>query len=217
MRYFSPETIDFLWGIRFNNERNWFEAHKEQYKRTLYEPMKALGTALFAPFAKSPELILKVSRIYRDARLHHPLPYKESLWLCIRKEADWWSEQPSLFFELTPERYSYGFLLWGPKPNTMERFRTEIAAKPDCFLSLAEQIERQDGITIGGMTYKRPKPCPDVRIERFFRLKNITAYRECPIDEVLFSDALEARVADLFSGLRPLWDFLLSCTEQQER
>ena len=28
---FSQEAVDFLWGIRFNNERGWFEAHKEEY------------------------------------------------------------------------------------------------------------------------------------------------------------------------------------------
>ena len=28
---FTDATVDFLWGIRFNNERPWFEAHKETY------------------------------------------------------------------------------------------------------------------------------------------------------------------------------------------
>lgn len=28
---FSQQTNDFLWGIRFNNERSWFEAHKQEY------------------------------------------------------------------------------------------------------------------------------------------------------------------------------------------
>ena len=26
---FAPETFDFLWGIRMNNNRDWFEAHKD--------------------------------------------------------------------------------------------------------------------------------------------------------------------------------------------
>ena len=26
---FSQEAVDFLWGIRFNNERGWFEAPTE--------------------------------------------------------------------------------------------------------------------------------------------------------------------------------------------
>ena len=28
---FSPETIDFLWGIRMNNNREWFQANKKTY------------------------------------------------------------------------------------------------------------------------------------------------------------------------------------------
>ena len=68
---FTPETFDFLWGIRMNNNRDWFTEHKSQYVSTLYEPMKALGAELFTPLQDTPGNILKVSRIYRDARLHH--------------------------------------------------------------------------------------------------------------------------------------------------
>ena len=43
---FTPETFDFLWGIRMNNNRDWFLCHKQQYQCALYEPMKRLGQAL---------------------------------------------------------------------------------------------------------------------------------------------------------------------------
>ena len=86
---FTPETIDFLWGIRMNNNREWFLEHKKQYVDTLYQPMKELGQELFQPFLERSGDILKVSRIYRDARLHHPEPYKESLWICIRRDLEW--------------------------------------------------------------------------------------------------------------------------------
>ena len=33
---FSPETVDFLWGIRLNNNREWFMEHKKDYTNTLY-------------------------------------------------------------------------------------------------------------------------------------------------------------------------------------
>lgn len=55
-RGFSPETMDFLWGIRMNNERSWFLAHKNDYMQYLYEPMKALGEAIFRPFQEVPGL-----------------------------------------------------------------------------------------------------------------------------------------------------------------
>ena len=28
---FSQEAVDFLWGVKFNNNREWFTAHKQEY------------------------------------------------------------------------------------------------------------------------------------------------------------------------------------------
>lgn len=58
---FSPETVDFLWGIRLNNNRDWFLAHKAQYDQTLYQPMKALSQVVFAAFQDVPNLACKLS------------------------------------------------------------------------------------------------------------------------------------------------------------
>ena len=67
---YTQETLDFLWGIRFNNERSWFLAHKQDYEAHLLAPTRALGEqvyeALHAAFPKEP-FLLKLSRIYRDA------------------------------------------------------------------------------------------------------------------------------------------------------
>ena len=57
-----------MWGIRFNNERTWFEAHKEQYKQHLYGPMRALGDELYERFQEQHrelDIIRRESRIYR--------------------------------------------------------------------------------------------------------------------------------------------------------
>ena len=64
---FSPETVDFLWGIRMNNNKEWFTEHKKDYVNHLYEPMKALGKDLFQYFMDRPGNVLKVSRmLYPD-------------------------------------------------------------------------------------------------------------------------------------------------------
>ena len=42
-RGFSKETSEFLWELSFNNERPWFQAHKEQFELCLNEPFKALA------------------------------------------------------------------------------------------------------------------------------------------------------------------------------
>ena len=205
---FTPETFDFLWGIRMNNNRDWFMAHKQQYVETLYEPMKALGKELFQPFLDKPGNLLKVSRIYRDARLHHPDPYKESLWICIRQDVQWWAENPCLYFEIRPEGVSYGFFLWQPKVSTLEDFRKDISARPQQFLDLIAQTEAITGIPITANTYKRPKPTDDPRLAPYFAWRGTIA---CDRTEEpgpdLFSPDLAQRALTLFEQLIPLYDY----------
>ena len=205
---FSPETVDFLWGIRMNNNREWFLEHKKQYVDTLYEPMKALGKELFQSYLDKPGELLKVSRIYRDARLHHPLPYKESLWICIRQDVAWWAENPCLYFEITPDGISYGFFMWQPRVATMNDFRQAISAKPDEFLELIRSTEEAVGMPVSAECYKRPKPTEDPRLERFFAWKGkIGCVREEPFSDGVFTPELASRVSDFFAKLMPLYDF----------
>ena len=44
---YSQETVDFMWGIRFNNERGWFLAHKDDYQQHLLAPTRELGQAVY--------------------------------------------------------------------------------------------------------------------------------------------------------------------------
>ena len=205
---FTPETVDFLWGIRMNNQREWFLEHKQQYVDTLYEPMKALGKELFQPFLDKSGHILKVSRIYRDARLHHPLPYKESLWLCIRQDVQWWAENPCLFFEINPDGIFYGFTLWNPKPATMKAFRQAIAAAPVEFLAMVDQVEKSTGMTITAQEYKHPEPWENPDLERFFRWRtHIGLTVEVPFSQETFGPGLAETVGAFFEKLTPLYEY----------
>ena len=205
---FSPETFDFLWGIRMNNNRDWFMANKAQYVNTLYEPMKALGKELFEPFLDKPGNILKVSRIYRDARLLHPEPYKESLWICIRQDVDWWAENPCLYFEINPEGVDYGFFIWKPRTASMEDFRRHISAKPEEFLSMIASVEEATGQKITADCYKRPKPCDNPELLPYFAWKGqIGCVRHEDFSDSTFGPELKDRVMDFFDKLIPLYDY----------
>ena len=206
---FSPETIDFLWGIRMNNNREWFMPNKKMYTQYLYEPMKALGSDLFQSFLDKPGNLLKVSRIYRDARLHHPEPYKESLWICIRRDVEWWAENPCLYFEIRPEGVSYGLIWWKPRVAVLESLRQAMAAQPDEFLNLMESVETATGTPVTADLYKRPKEAADQRLAPYFAWKgNIACVRDEPGSEEIFGPALGQRAKEFLDKLIPLYDYL---------
>ena len=205
---FTPETVDFLWGIRMNNNREWFQANKKTYTDSLYEPMKALGQELFAPFADKPGNLLKVSRIYRDARMHHPLPYKESLWICIRKDVEWWAENPCLFFEINPEGVDYGFFYWKPPVSALAEFHRKIEAQPRKFLKLIRDAEAATGINITAETYKRPKPTNNKALIPYFAWKSaISCIRHEDFGEATFGPELAIRVREMLEQLIPMYEF----------
>ena len=205
---FSPETVDFLWGIRMNNNRPWFTEHKKQYVKSLYEPMKELGQELFQPFLSRPGNLLKVSRIYRDARMHPPEPYKESLWICIRQDVDWWAENPCLYFEVNPEGVDYGFFYWHPPTATMEEFRRRIAARPDEFLTMLQGVEEAVGQKVEAECYKRPKPCDNEDLVPYFAWKStISCSRHEDFGDDTFSPELSGRVRRFFEELIPLYEY----------
>ena len=205
---YRPETVDFLWGIRMNNNREWFLENKKNYVNYLYEPTKALGKELFQPFLDTPGNILKVSRIYRDARLHHPDPYKESLWICIRQDVEWWAENPCLYFEINPEGVEYGFFIWRPRPAVMKQFRRAIAAEPTPFLEMIAQVEAETGLRITAGEYKHPEKCENPELERFFLWKDkIGCTVQEEFSEATFGPELAGRVGELFAKLTPLYNF----------
>ena len=205
---FTPETVDFLWGIRLNNNREWFTANKKAYVDTLYEPMKALGKDLFQPFLEKSGDVLKVSRIYRDARMHPPEPYKESLWICIRQDVEWWAENPCLYFEINPEGVDYGFFFWKMKPSAAEDFRRHISAFPDEFLNLLKEVESSVGQAVVAECYKRPKPCDNPDLAPYFAWKGqIGCTRHEDFSEASFGPELGQRVMDFFLKLMPLYDY----------
>ena len=217
---FSQETVDFLWGIRFNNERGWFEAHKADYLRYALAPLRELGEELYDYMAgKYPALWLNlhVSRIYRDARrLFGRGPYKDHLWLSLRHENEGWTSRPVFYFEIMPEGYSYGMGFYDATPQVMERFRARAAADPGSLERLARRLSRQKDFSLEGDCYARPKPAPTPALESWISRKNITLCRDLPYDEVSFSPALAEQVKRGFDFLVPYYEYFAALCREAE-
>jgi len=210
---FSQETIDFLWGIRFNNDRTWFEEHKGEYKTYLEAPMKELCRDLYqAMDDRHPKLglVSKVSRIYRDARrLFGRGPYKDHLWLSISQPAEQWSSRPVFWFEISPEDYSYGLGYWMAEAVTMAKLRARMDRDPKTMEKLVRQVQRQGVFELRGESFKRPKEAPSKLLEPWYNKKRgISLSYSSPHDDLLLSPDLPGEILERWEKLVPLFQYL---------
>ncbi len=211
---FSQATVDFMWGIRFNNERSWFMAHKEEYQKCFYEPMKELGAEVQEKLLeKFPDsgLNLKISRIYRDARrLFGRGPYKDHLWLSLFRWEGEESEgaRPVLWFELAPDGWSYGMGFWAAKAVTMAKHRARIDRDHKPLLKLANRFAKQDEFVLDGPNYsKMSRQSPHQGLADWYQKKSIALIHEEPLTEELYSHDLVDRLVEGFTFLMPYYDY----------
>ena len=208
---FTQETGDFFWELMFNNERPWFQAHKEQFMKVLYNPFKALAAETETIVqAEHPleNLEVHASRIYRDARrLYGKGPYKDSLWFSIKDRSNV-NDGPGFFFEITPRSWCYGMGYYCMKPAEMEGFRKSIDAEPERFRQLAQEIENLGRFIIEGEEYKKPKGDYGETVNKWYNRKWISATRDCNFGDELFSSELPRMLASEFSLLMPMYRYL---------
>ena len=211
----SQGAIDFLWGIRFNNERGWFLAHKEEFLTLVDAPMRELAAqvsqAMTEEFPKL-GLELKVSRIYRDARrLHGRGPYKESLWFSIEQPSEEWTAHPTFWFELMPEGWTCGMGYYMPKPLTMAKLRARIDRDPAAMEKLMRKLNRQKELVLETEDYKRPRaPAPSKLLEPWYRARSFTICHNDKLTDELFSRDIVERLRQDFTFLLPYYDYFVT-------
>ncbi len=218
---FTDETVDFMWGIRFNNDRTWFEDHKDTYLTQFYRPMRELSEELYEFIReKRPDLglICKVTRIYRDARrLHGRGPYKESLWFSIEQPSEQWTAHPTLWFELGPETWTYGMGYYLPKALTMAKLRARIDRDPETMRQLTRRLDRGDEFVLESEAYKKPRaPAPFPELAPWYQTKSFSILHEEKLSEELFDRRLVERLQTGFSFLLPYFDYFVTLDDDPD-
>ena len=208
---FTEAANEFLWGIRFNNERPWFQAHRQEYIDHVQTPLRLLAEAVYDAFNRAHpelELILRISRIYRDARrLYGRGPYKSNLWFTLRSAGEDWNELPAFWFGLHPDSYGYGLGVYDARPLTMARFRAEIDRDPGEMMALARAFARQNRFRLDGEEYKRPKGHPEPPLDQWYNRKRLDLYYETLPDARLYSPELAGEVLEGFESLLPYYHY----------
>ena len=218
---FSKETGEFMWELAFNNERPWFNAHKEEFETYLNKPFRALAADTYALMSERfPDIDFRVhvSRIYRDARrLFGRGPYKEALWFTIfqdRTSDDPDGEGPAFWFEIRASSYAYGMGYWG-YPQEMEYFRKTVDANPAAFERLAEEMASLPGLRLEGEDYKRPKAEKTGRTAEWYNKKQFSLTRHGDFGGDLFSPELPKILADAYGSMMPMFLFLSNISSRE--
>ena len=208
---FSPDAAAFLWDLRFNNERPWFNAHKQAFLELVDAPFKALAEETLTRMAQRyprREWHLHVSRIYRDARrLYGRGPYKDHLWFTLRCDESKAPEIPALYFEFAPDGISYGFGYWGSPAALMERYRRAALANPAKLERLAKKVLRQDVFVLGGQDYARRKIEHSALLDPWLNKRSIMLDCSRGHDETEQTHALADAVYEGFCFLMPFYDY----------
>ena len=210
---FSDATVDFMWGIRFNNERPWFNAHKEEFITHFQIPMRALAAEVYDHMSEAYpklELTYKVSRIYRDARrLFGRGPYRDCLWFSIHPYTEQESAAPVFWFELGPEGASWGLGFWAARPITMAKFRARMDRDPRPMEELTRLLNAQSTFTLEGPDYKRPQGTPpSPLLAPWYQKKSLHLDHSEPISSAVYSHDLVDRLCADFDLLMPFYQYL---------
>ncbi len=208
----TQKSIDFLWELSLNNERPWFQAHKEEFVKVLDKPFKALAQEtleFMRNHLPQRDLSLHVSRIYRDARrLFGRGPYQDNLWFSLQ-EGDAARQGPMFWFELNREGTSHGLGYWDRSARQGAVFRRMIDKDPAGFVQLAEGLPCRETARLWGDEYKRPKGSFGPVIDPWYNRKQASVGWENFFREALFTPELPRLLTDSFMGLLPMYDFFL--------
>lgn len=111
---FPPEAFKFFANLAKNNNREWFQAHKDVYERACREPMKALMAAIDPPFGAG-----WMSRINNDMRFNRDrAPYKTRIEAGVKGH----------YVSVGAQGMYVGTGIYKPEPAVLRRLREAMAA-----------------------------------------------------------------------------------------
>lgn len=209
----------FLRELRANNNKQWFDAHREDYRTSYVTPAKqfvvAAGERLrhFAPDIEAqPRVLGSIFRINRDTRFSKDkTPYKDRLDLWF-----WEGERrgalSGFFVRFTPETVAVGAGCHGFDKHLAD-FRRALADETSG-LKLAGIVKtlEKHGYELGGKHYKRAPRDVAVGCEalRPLLLHNaLYAHHEQLADDTLLSEEILHDCVRHWSAFAPLHQWLI--------
>lgn len=214
----EPQTLKFLSGLKKNNNKPWFEAHRAPYEAARIDFQNVIQLVI-DDLARTDTTIAGLQardclfRINRDIRFSNDkTPYKTAFGASIKREGRK-SPYAGYYFHLEPGKSFVGGGLWMPEPAAVKKMRQEIDYNWPEFQGL---ITDKKFKTVYGDVYKgsdvslskAPKGYePDHPAILYLKLKSFIA--EAPVaDAELTTAALHRNTVTAFKALHPLLQFI---------
>ena len=209
-------TLTFLAGLKENNERPWFNAHRDEYEAGkaafedfLDEIIDALRMEDDLKFLHGKDCI---SRIYRDVRFSKDKsPYKLNMGAMIAPGGWKGNQQLGYYVSIEPGGESMvAGGLYAPSSEQLGRFREMVVQDPSNFKALTSEptFVQAFGEITGDKLKTAPrgyeKNHPEIEL---LRLKQIFAWRKYR-DEDVKTDHFVEEVIEKCNLLRPVLRYM---------
>ena len=212
--YFTPELFHFLKRLKRNNNRQWFQAHKDEYVGHAHEPAVRFITDFAAVlYDISPYLLSdprstrgSLFRIYRDTRFSPDKhPYKTHLAMRFSHRGKD-VHSPGFYLHLEPGGCFAASGLWHPEPPTLLKVRTAIIDRCDEWRRVRKLLNWDDATKLS----RPPRGFPsDHEFVEDLKLRDLGTAIEFTEAEVC-SPKFMSRFATACKKMSPLAKFLSS-------
>lgn len=206
-------TFDFLKRLKKNNNRDWFNTHKDAYLAE-HEQIILFADALLKEMNKhdhieTPSGKKSLHRIYRDIRFSSDkTPYNTHFSGSFKRATA--ALRGGYYFHLEPGNSFVGGGFWGPSPEDLLRIREDIASNGDELKSIlnSKKFKSTFGQLWGDALKTAPKgfdkehPHIDlIRMKQFLVSKSFT-------DEEVLSKNFHLKMGNAFKEMRPFFDYM---------
>lgn len=211
---FSENTFKYLNDLVVMNDKKWYNDHKPDYIKYVRDPFFELIELLTPTIRKIDSKLITdpkrcISRMFRDARrVKGGQLYRDHVWIVFkRQQQTTLFENPSFYFELTPNDCSCGMGFYCAHARIMEKWRSYICENPKAFAEAVKPIENNPKLNAHGKTYVKPKPnCPN-GLEKWYNFKTFFVNTDMTLS-FSKSPELADTIAEVYKTCAPLYEIL---------
>ena len=155
MAWFTPDFNKFFIDLAPNNNKEWFDANRKRYEKSVKEPFEAFVAEVIKEVAKvDPKVTITpreaIFRINRDVRFSKDkAPYKSRMSAVVAAGGRKDHSSGGIYFELGPENVAFYGGQYMPEKDQLHGIREHIAANLTQFKKLRTAkafVERFEGI-----------------------------------------------------------------------